>query len=371
LLEHIRTRLSSKSGLLILYLMVGAGSSLYQMGYVGGNHNHSLDLLLPLCIVVGWSASWVWVRLLESRVMARRAVSVAGATLVVLAVGAQLFLYNSPRTWYRGGWPSEALDRDMGNLSTLVRDTHGEIYSEDATLLLRNGKRVVYDDPSTFVPLAEAGLWDDRVFNESLRGRRFPLLLLQQGSGRFTPEAREAFRTYGEPKFRSIIETYEAPLHPREPDAPLRCTLGEGGERVHLRGYALGPGVRYSGVPAGGVLYVALYWENLGPLSRDYASYVHVVSEGGEKVAGRDNPATGAEQPTSQWGPGQEVRDLTAVPLPRDLKPGRYRIIAGMYGADGANIAPLEPGCTDAGETYGTAVSLGWIEVKGGKGGDD
>ncbi|MDQ3706143.1 MAG: hypothetical protein M3437_13115 [Chloroflexota bacterium] len=345
--------------LAFLYLLTGAASSVLQMGYEGANYNHLLDLLVPLCVVTAtvWvPAAWLWA---GRRGM--QATAVCGV-IVLLFVGLQASQFTEPRQWYRGGWPSPEREDEMKKLSALVASTPGDIYSEDAYLLLKNGKRVLYDDPSTFVPLAKAGLWDDSVLNRSMRDRRFPLVLLHHGSGRWTSEWRAALEENYVQKFRGGIDTFEAKQHTDRPQAELSCTFSGDEAAIRLLGYALSPGVSYTGINRGGILRAAFYWQAQAPIAHDYASYLHVVSEKGERVAGTDNPHTGADRPTSQWQPASQVIDAVAVHLPPDLAPGRYRLVVGMYRQAGGTLHPLRAGC-QAGEVLGDAVSLGWVTV--------
>lgn len=345
--------------LALLYMLTGAASSVLQMGYEGANYNHLLDMLIPLCIATG--AIWAPAPLLWTTRKVVPAALACGAVALLL-VGLQTSQFTDPRLWYRSGWPSPEREDEMKKLSALVASTPGDIYSEDAYLLLKNGKRVLYDDPSTFVPLAEAGLWDDGVLNRSMRDRRFPLVLLHHGSGRWTAEWRAALEENYVEKFRGGIDTFEARQYTDRPQVELSCTLRGEGDALRLLGYALSPGVSYTGINRGGILRAALYWQAQSPITHDYASYLHVWSESGERVAGTDNPQTGAGRPTTQWPPGSQVIDTVAVQVPPDLAPGRYRLVAGMYRQAGGTINPLAPECQE-GEVLGDAVPLGWVTV--------
>ncbi|MEO6457989.1 MAG: hypothetical protein ABIO92_06910 [Chloroflexia bacterium] len=285
-----------------------------------------------------------------------------------LAIGAVLLLLQSvsfthPNLWYLGGWPSASRDELMNKLSRLIAATPDDIYSEDAYLLLHNGRRVLYDDPSTFVPLAETGGWDDSIFNQSVRDRRFPLVILQRGSARWTAEGRRALEQSYTLKFPDAIDTYEAKLYTATPQFGIQCALSDDGDTIMLAGHSLGPGVSYTGVQPGGALHVALYWQAGGAIKYNYASYVHVVNDKGEKVAGRDNPRTAAQQPTSEWQPGATVIDPNSLPIPADVPPGTYKLIAGMYRVEGGGLKALSTTCS-SGATYGEAVLLGEVEVK-------
>jgi hypothetical protein len=251
----------------------------------------------------------------------------------------------------------------MRGISDVVAFTPGDIYTEDAYLALRNNKPVIYDDPSTFVPLAEGGGWDDSLLTQALRDRRFSLALLMRGSVRWTDQGEAAFKENYSLKFPGTVDTYEPKLVPDGPQYALGCELSGEADEVSLKGYSLAPGVAQTGVANGDTLRLALYWTVPRALEYSYASFVHVLSEKGDRVASRDNPQTGAATPAEAWEQGKIITDTTAIPLPSDLTAGRYRLVAGMYRTDGGTLLPLVSRC-EQGEAYGDAVSLGWIDVK-------
>src|SRR5687768_8119655 len=370
---NLRTRLASPWGLAGLYSLTGGASMLLQAGYEGANYNHLLDGLVPACMLAGLAAGGM-ARNYELRItnyeLDKGASSTRWKALTIggLILGAVLLTFQSasfthPNLWYLGSWPSASRDELMNKLSSLIAATPGDIFSEDAYLLLHNGRQVLYDDPSTFVPLAETGGWDDTVFNQSVRDRRFPLIILQRGSARWTDEGRRAFEQSYTLKFLDAIDTYEAKLYPGAPQFASQCTLSADDDAIRLLGHSLGPGTNYTGVPAGGTLHVALYWQTAGPIEHDYASFVHLLSEQGEKVAGRDNPQTAAQHSTSEWQPGIAEMDPNALPITPEVPPGRYKLIGGMYRIEGGDLKPLSPNCRSS-ATYGEAVVLGEIEVR-------
>ena len=360
------TQLASPWGLAGLYALMGGASMLLQAGYEGANYNHLLDGLVPSCMLAGLAIGKL-ARIYEVDKAANPTRHMA-FTLGGLAIGAVLLVLQSasfthPNLWYLGGWPSASRDELMNKLSSLVAATPGDIYSEDAYLLLRNGHRVLYDDPSTFVPLAETGGWDDTIFNQSVRDRRFPLVILQRGSARWTAEGRRALEESYTLKFPDAIDTYEAKLYPGAAQFASQCTLSGDNDSIRLLGHSLGPGASYTGVSAGSTLHAALYWQAAGPIEHNYASYVHLVNDKGEKVAGRDNPQTAADHPTSEWQPSETAMDPNSLPIPTDVPPGKYKLIAGMYRLAANNLKALSPICT-SGATYGEAVLLSEVEVK-------
>jgi hypothetical protein len=375
-----------------LYAILGWVSSLTKLGYEGANYNHLLDGLLPSSLLAGLALGALRAEdrgqqratsqrepcsyelrssseqpSLKGTLVARSSqqISLQPSVLFTLAIaallGTQALIMDVPQAWYRGGWPSADREKEMSGIANLVQSTQGDMYSEDSHLLLKYGKRVLYDDASTFVPLANIGRWDDSRLTQSMRDRSFSLIILQGGSARFTPEGLRAFEENYYLDFPGSLEYYEPKIYPDAPQYSLACNLSSSGEAVILQGYSLAPGVAQSGLASGDVLRATLYMQPAAALSQDYASYLHVLDEGGNKVAGRDNSQTGALKPTTLWEPGTTITDTTAVPLPNNLLPGRYRLIAGMYLQRANGLNALKPQCA---EVYGDAVSLGWVEVR-------
>jgi hypothetical protein len=291
-------------------------------------------------------------------------VGAAGGGLLLAGLfAAQLAVFTDPHTWYHGSWPGEQQDQAMQGFSNLVERTPGDIYSEDDYLILHNGRQVIYDDPSTFPLLAQAGRWDDSLFVQSLRDRRFALVFLWPGSGRLTSAERRIFDENYELAYAGSLDTYLPKLIPDTPQYPLACRLALGTDTIQLDGYSLSPGVAEHGVRPGEVLRVAVNWQAAAPVQGSYASFVHLVDANGQMLAGRDEPATGTGQPTSAWSPVKPAIDDLAVPVPADAAPGRYRLVVGMYANDGGKLTALVPTCPDPGQLYGDAIAPGSVEI--------
>lgn len=105
---------------------------------------------------------------------------------------------------------------------------------------------------------------------------------------------------------------------------------------------------------AGETLAVRLHWVPLAPLERRYHSFVHLLDEGGQSVAGSDGQPGGVFYPSTIWQPGERLADEHAFQVPAGAAPGTYRLLAGMYAfaADGS----LEP--------LGEALEVGSVEVR-------
>ena len=134
------------------------------------------------------------------------------------------------------------------------------------------------------------------------------------------------------------------PAVTRPPDHPQRVGLSP---EVLLIGYDQEP----PSPRPGEVLRVTLYWQPQGELGGVYSTFVHLVDEEDQRVAGSDQQPGGAFYPTDLWQPGEVLRDEHALTVPPQTPPGSYRLLVGMY------LYPsLEP--------LGERVFIGQIEIK-------
>ena len=82
----------------------------------------------------------------------------------------------------------------------------------------------------------------------------------------------------------------------------------------------------------GDTLQVELFWRSLRAMENDFKSFVHVTDQAlTEQVAQHDGDPGAGFSPTTRWVPGEIVPDQHDLVLPADLRPGRYRLWAGMY----------------------------------------
>ena len=349
-------------GLIGLYTLAAAGWTCIATGIKGGNYNLLLDGLPPLALLAPLGAGYVAYRL--PYVHGRLRLWARGGALALVALFAvQLVTFADPRSWYHNSWPGPQQERLMQGLSRIIASTPGDIYSEDDYLLLHNGRPVIYDDPSTFPILAEDGRWDDSVFNQSLRDRRFGLIILWPGSGRFTSVGYRAFTDNYKLADADSLHSYAPKVVPDTPQYALSCRLALEGDVVQLNGYSLGPAVAERGIQPGAVLQVTINWQAATQLHGSYASFVHLVGSDGNTLAARDEPATGSGQPTTAWSPNQPITDNLAIPIPADAPPGRYSLVAGMYANNAGNLTLLKPTCSTPGNQHGASIVLGSVDV--------
>jgi hypothetical protein len=89
----------------------------------------------------------------------------------------------------------------------------------------------------------------------------------------------------------------------------------------------------------GAAASVRLFWTVTGATG-ELVAFVHVLGPEGAVIAQWDEPLGGVYRPASRQPPGLLMSQPFAVPLPADLPPGDYQVVAGLYPA-GQPDAPL------------------------------
>jgi hypothetical protein len=107
---------------------------------------------------------------------------------------------------------------------------------------------------------------------------------------------------------------------PAEPDHLLQSNLSDA---VALTGY--------SSMLVENNYRLFLFWEVLAPVPQNLTQFVHVRNGANDTVAQIDSQPIGGTYPTTQWRPGETVVDVLDIPIPADIPPGEYKILAGLY----------------------------------------
>ncbi|NNJ13424.1 DUF2723 domain-containing protein [Chloroflexales bacterium ZM16-3] len=156
-------------------------------------------------------------------------------------------------------------------------------------------------------------------------------------------------------------EAYITGVRP-EPTTRVGATFGN---NLTLLGFTLkattpqGPGV----YRAGGNLPISLFWEVGQQPTEDLSFFLHLCQDcQSPPVAGDDGPPLGGYLPTSSWLPGKPARDDRAIHLPRDLPPGRYTLLLGVYRP--SDPSPSARLAVRGGEALGEGrLLLGSVEI--------
>lgn len=112
----------------------------------------------------------------------------------------------------------------------------------------------------------------------------------------------------------------------RETDIP-HPLIRDLGWQVALLGYDLRP----DSVVPGGTIEVTLWWEALQEMERDYTMFIHVVGPEDDILVQEDRLLEHNQLTTSQWRPGELVKNEHALRIPADAEPGEYTVIVGAY----------------------------------------
>ena len=129
---------------------------------------------------------------------------------------------------------------------------------------------------------------------------------------------------------------------------------------MRLTGYDLGR-VAADHIRAGQEMTVTLYWQATVPLDAELKTFVHLRDEGNGTVAQVDAAPLQGFYPTTAWQPGEILNDTQRLALPGDLKPGKYRIVAGLYDAKtGQRLSVLDA----AGKPAGNEVQVATVPLE-------
>lgn len=137
-----------------------------------------------------------------------------------------------------------------------------------------------------------------------------------------------------------------------EEATPLRVRLGDD---IQLLGYSL-PSTQ---VQPGETLEPVLYWQALAQPADSYKVFVHLVDDTGRLWAQHDAVPRAWGHPTTAWQAGEVVEDRIQVPVPADMTPGIYHLLAGMYREDGGERLPV----IQEGQAPGDSVWLADVTV--------
>jgi 4-amino-4-deoxy-L-arabinose transferase-like glycosyltransferase len=349
------------------FTLVTVGS--YQSGY-----NHALDFFPP--VVVGAVATFGWLLSRAFRpVQPRSRQPVFGVLALVITGGLawQIFNYPSASFYYSAGnMPSQARHEMLEGLVKQVAQAPGDILSEDIYLQLKTGRPVVYDDLYHMSLQAKAGEWDESRFVSDLRARRFSVILLGNGSRRFTDTGWEALNANYRLVFPDGIALWRPRPVPLLPENAVGCQVGN----------SLGfEGSSYGRTSQDNVLSLTTYWQAQSSPTANYTFYVHLLDPTGKLVAQRDAPPSGWELtdpqalirdgkdlpqpqqialPTTAWTAGKSFLVDQTLPLPAGLNVTKdYRLIVGVYSVDsGGKIDALPVNCSVPGVSSGEAINL-------------
>jgi hypothetical protein len=78
-------------------------------------------------------------------------------------------------------------------------------------------------------------------------------------------------------------------------------------------------------------------FQSTGRMNIDYTVAAFLINSAGQVALQQDSQPVGNFEPTSQWEPGEILRDNHGFALPEDLPPGEYQVWVVVY-----DLATLE-----------------------------
>jgi hypothetical protein len=161
----------------------------------------------------------------------------------------------------------------------------------------------------------------------------------------------------------------EVGLHPSDSGVPIPTAAGASTVtlgRLRVRGdqpaaspalAQFGSAIALVGVEraaagrAGADYTVRLTWQAMQTVTHPYHVFLHLYDAAGRLVAQEDGPPAQGDAPTDFWQAGDVILDPHVLRLPG---PGTYRLVVGLYAADGTRL-PVA-----GGDSY----TLGMLEVR-------
>jgi hypothetical protein len=125
----------------------------------------------------------------------------------------------------------------------------------------------------------------------------------------------------------------------RAPETPLATTQAAGAPVALVHAIMDRPQV-------GADFHLVLYWQAAAVVTESYTVFTQLLDAEGQVAAQQDNLPVAGLAPTNTWLPGVVIRDPYRLAIPAELPPGVYRLIVGLYDANGRLLWTLPDGTT-------------------------
>ncbi|MCP4166731.1 MAG: hypothetical protein GY759_12690 [Chloroflexi bacterium] len=128
--------------------------------------------------------------------------------------------------------------------------------------------------------------------------------------------------------WRWISPAYDPPMLVSKTVAVADTVNANFDDRIQLSRYELDS----TQLRSGEVLSLALHWQALAPLTRDYSVFVHLTDDNGILQMQRDSHPGAGALPTSGWTPDRLIVDQHQLLIPTNIMtPARLRLDVGLY----------------------------------------
>jgi hypothetical protein len=305
-------------GVLEIYALA-ALASLGLAGRVGAWENYYFEAIFIVCVFAGLALGALFHR------------GLAASLWLPLLLLIQLALF----------WPAHnpALASHLMDYTTagnqqvapLVRAATGIVISEDMGLLVTSGKSVEYYT-FQYSSLARAGVWDQHWEEENLRGGKFPLVILSQGTREDIDKYRNFTREFASAlDFGYGLALEDARYHVYTPSPLQHLQSADFDGQLQLVGWSLTPD---QNLRAGQTLTLTVVWRTGRKLRTNYTEFAHLEAANGDVVAQDDHePRVGLHPnvqpyPTTHWAAGEMVRDTFTL---HPSASGTFALRVGWY----------------------------------------
>jgi hypothetical protein len=172
----------------LLYLIV-ATPLLLLFAKEGSAGNYFIEWFIASAILIGFG-------LLDSiYILSGMNYQFINLDLKIRALGAPLIIasyiftlnFHIPSSYNLTSNPSNA--EELNRLSSLVRESRKPVVSDDMVLILRSGKRVVWES-AIFAQLEKTGAWDALAFEKRIRNSEFAMFITEGNRGEYLYDQR-------------------------------------------------------------------------------------------------------------------------------------------------------------------------------------
>jgi hypothetical protein len=172
---------------LVAFYLIGASLAGLTIGKIGSNVNYFLELSAALSLVAGAAIAWTgehhWLRTI---------------LLILLSLQVGLFIKMTSDDYADQISERRGFLKEIRELEDLVAGTQGDVLADEYMGLITLQGQRLYIQPFEVTQLANAGVWDQTPFVESIQNKEFPLVLIfnppdfQIHESRWTPEMLSA-----------------------------------------------------------------------------------------------------------------------------------------------------------------------------------
>lgn len=184
-----------------IYFLLAALVSL-SCGKEGSAVNYLIELIVAGSILMGFAIAELNRDILYARIFI--------PIILLVQLYCMIHVVYMPAYWY--GTPQYRTTPTLRNfdlvesVERMVRQTPGDVLSDDASLLVRTGKPVLFQ-PFIMSTLARQGKWDQSKFVRDIRQKKFSMLILYFP---LKPNTPDMYERYTPEMINALMDNYEA-----------------------------------------------------------------------------------------------------------------------------------------------------------------